>query len=124
MKRKMMMIILFLTIAIVLVPAKKSYAANQKGIANLSGFVHYETTESSGDSTGVAEVDATLDRGNKFLKGLCRFIGIAVAVVSGVFFLISLPTHQADSRNQMLIAFFVGIIIIFVPEIVHAISGK
>lgn len=123
MKRKMM-IILFLTLAIVLIPAKKSYAANQKGIANLSGFVHYETTESSGDSTGVAEVDATLNRGNKFLEGFCRFVGIAVAVVSGVFFLISLPTHQADMRNQMIVAFFVGIIIIFVPEIVHAIAGR
>ena len=119
-KRKMMMLTMIVTCmgAVLFIPAKKTYAADSESVRITM------SDENINDSTGVPEVDATLNRGNKFLEGLCRFVGIAVAVVSALFFLISLPTHQADMRSQMIVAFFVGIIIIFVPEIVHAISGK
>ena len=121
-KRKMTMLTMIFAVmgAVLFIPAKKVSAADD----NSGVRITISADNLNSDSTGVNEVDATLNRGNKFLEGLCRFVGFAVAVVSALFFLISLPTHQSDMRNQMIVAFFVGIIIIFVPEIVHAIAGR
>ena len=120
-KRKMMILLIFFAFAgTIFMPAKKVSAADD----NSSVKITITADNLNNDGTGVSEVDATLNRGNKFLEGLCRYVGIAVAVVSALFFLISLATHQSDMRNQMIVAFFVGLVIIFVPEIVHAIAGK
>ena len=119
-KRRMMMLLMIFTfLGAILIPTKKTLAADGASVK-----ITMSTDDINDDGTGVTEVDETLNRGNRFLEGLCRFVGIAVSVISALFFLISLPSHQADMRNQMIVAFFVGIIIIFIPEIVHAIAGK
>ncbi|MBQ8913671.1 MAG: hypothetical protein IJ054_06475 [Lachnospiraceae bacterium] len=121
-KRKMMMFVMFFAFTGALfVPVKKTYAMeanNGISVAAVTDKVHYN------DSTGVTEVDATLDRGNNFLKGFIKFVGVAAAVVSAAFFFISFPTHQSDMRMQALAGFFISLAIYFTPNIVDYVLGR
>lgn len=74
--------------------------------------------------TGVDGMDAAMDRGEKFIKSILKFIGVLVALVAFVFFLISFPTHQSEQRTIALIGFVVGVGIFFSPEIVNYILGR
>ena len=121
-KRKMMMFVMFFAFTGALfVPAKKTYAMEANNGISVTGVtdkINY------GDSTGVTEVDATLDRGNSFLRGFIKFVGVAVALVSALFFFISFATHQSDMRMQALAAFFIGLAVYFTPNIVDYLLGR
>lgn len=76
---------------------------------------------SFGDETGVDELDDMMDRGDKMGKGVIKFIGKWVAIISFLFFVVSLPTHQSEMRLISLIAFFVSLGVYFGPEIINKI---
>lgn len=120
-KRKMMILLIFFAFAgSVFMPVKKVCAAEK----NTQVKVSIDVDNINGDSTGVTEVDDSMDRGNSFLEGFVKFIGKGAALISLLFFFISFPTHQTDMRLNAFLAFCVGVLIYFAPEIIHFVFGK
>lgn len=119
-RRKMVFLFIFFAfVGSVFVPAKKAYAVDKNTQVKVSVDV-----DNINDSTGVTEVDDSMDRGNSFLEGFVKFIGKGAALISLLFFFISFPTHQTDMRLNAFLAFCVGVLIYFAPEIIHFVFGK
>lgn len=75
-------------------------------------------------STGVDELDESMNRGTQVLVGICRALGGACGIVGIVLALIGFFGHQQDLKAQAPIFIFVGVGIFFAPEIFNFLVGK
>lgn len=76
------------------------------------------------DSTGINELDESMNRGTQVLVGICRALGGACGIVGIVLALIGFFGHQQDLKAQAPIFIFVGVGIFFAPEIFNFLVGK
>ncbi len=78
----------------------------------------------SGDSSGVAELDAAKTRTNGLVVWFCHWIGGIVFIIALIVFLFMAGTHQTEQRNTALVVLLMGAAVFFAPSIVNYVLGK
>lgn len=70
------------------------------------------------------EIKQPIEKGKSLFTYLIRVTGWMIAIFGFLFFAISFFSHQTDQRITGAIAFFIGLLVAFAPEITSWITGQ
>ena len=104
-------------------PVARVNAAETERIASTrDGYVNIVYSE--GSSTGVTDVDSALTNLKTLIVGIVRVFGGIAALVGVVICVLGFTSHNREQQWAGVIVAIAGIIVVFAPEIVNAITGK
>lgn len=127
-KKKLLLIMLaVLTGCFSFVPVKaqaKDQAREMEQSVCLAESMHPGTAPFIAKDTDVPEeVKEPIEKGKSLITYIIRVFGWLIVIFGVLFFAISFFSHQTDQRITGIIAFFVGLLVAFAPEIAKWITG-
>ena len=119
--RKMMPALMLAFFVSVFMPAVKVNAAESERLTSTrEGYVNIVYSE----GTGVTDVDTALKNLKTLIVGIVRVFGGIAALVGVVICVLGFTSHNREQQWAGVIVAIAGIIVVFAPEIVNAITGK
>ncbi len=119
--RKMMPALMLAFLMSVFMPAARVNAAESERLTSTrEGYVNIVYSE----GTGVTDVDTALKNLKTLIVGIVRVFGGIAALVGVVICVLGFTSHNREQQWAGVIVAIAGIIVVFAPEIVNAITGK
>ena len=120
--------LIFLIFAVIYITQGKEVNASpaNNGVItemSLAGFSASDHVNFSSASTGVPEVDESINRMNRLLIGAIKALAIGLGIVGAAFCFMNLASHQVEQRNMGIIMMGCAVLVYFSPEIISAILG-
>lgn len=123
--RKMMPALMLAFFMTVFMPAVKVNAAESARFTSQKSYITVLSDQGSdGSSTGVSDVDSALKNLKTLIVGIVRVFGGIAALVGVVICVLGFTSHNREQQWAGVLVAIAGIIVVFAPEIVNAITGK